>query len=56
MNDLEAAIARADEANLEALPQTMHWLQHHAPRGSWGSPGALHNWPRIARAHAGSRV
>ena len=29
MNDLEAAITRADEANLEALPQIMHWLRNH---------------------------
>jgi len=56
MNDLEAAIVRADEANLEALPQIMHWLRHHAPRGSWGSPAALGAWPKIARVHAGSKV
>jgi hypothetical protein len=31
------------------LPQIMHWLQHHAPRGSYGSPAALGAWPRVAR-------
>jgi hypothetical protein len=56
MNDLEAAIAHADEAHLEALPQIMHWLRHHAPRGSYGSPAALGAWPRVARVHAGSKV
>ena len=56
MNDLEAAIARADNANLEALPAILHWLRHHAPRGSWGSPAALGAWPRVARVHAGSKV
>jgi hypothetical protein len=56
MNDLQAAIARADEANLAALPAILDWLQHHAPRGSYGSPGALGAWPRVARVHAGSKV
>jgi hypothetical protein len=56
MNDLEAVIARADKANLEALPATLHWLRSHAPRLSWGSPSALGAWPRLARAYAaGSR-
>jgi hypothetical protein len=56
MNDLEATIAHADEANLEALPQIMHWLRHHAPQDSYGSPAALGAWPRVARVHAGSKV
>ena len=41
MNDLSAAITRADEANLAALPAILYWLQHHAPRLSYGSPAAL---------------
>jgi hypothetical protein len=56
MNDLEAAIAHADEANFEALPQILLWLRHNAPLGSYGSPAALTTWPRIARMHAGSKV
>jgi hypothetical protein len=56
MNDLQAAVAHADEANLAALPQILHWLEHHAPLGSYGSPAALGAWPRVARVHAGSRV
>jgi hypothetical protein len=55
-NDLEGALARADAANLRALPAIVHWLSHHAPRGSWGSMAALGDWPRIARVHAGSKV
>ena len=47
MNDLEATIAHADEANFEALPQIMHWLRHHAPLGSYGSPAALTTWSRL---------
>jgi hypothetical protein len=56
MNDLGAAVARADERNLQALPQIVAWLEHHAPRLSYGSPAALGAWPRVARVHAGSRV
>jgi hypothetical protein len=56
MNDLAAAVARADEANLAALRQILLWLEHHAPLGSWGSPGALGSWPKIARVAAGSKV
>jgi hypothetical protein len=51
MNDLEAAIARADDANLAALPDILHWLEL-----AYGSPAALGSWPRVARVHAGSRV
>jgi hypothetical protein len=56
MNDLAAAIARADQTHLQALPHLLHWLEHHAPRGSYGSPAALGAWPRLARVHAGSKV
>jgi hypothetical protein len=56
MNDLSAAIARADEGNLRALPQIMRWLETHAPPPAWGSPAALGSWPRLARAAAGSKV
>ena len=51
MNDLEAAIARADDANLAALPDILHWLEL-----AYGSPAALGSWPRVARVHAGSKV
>ena len=56
MNDLSAALTHADAANFQALPQILLWLEHHAPRGSYGSPAALGAWPRIARVHAGSKV
>ena len=36
MNDLEAAIAHADEANLGALPQIMHWLSHQRRGAAMG--------------------
>jgi len=55
MNDLEATITHADEANLEALPQILLWLRHHAPRGSYGSPAALTTWPKIAREQVGCK-
>jgi hypothetical protein len=55
MNDLSAAVARADAANLAALPATLDWLERHAPRLAWGSPAAVGAWPRIARAQAGSK-
>jgi hypothetical protein len=41
MNDLEAAVARADQAHVAAFPEIMHWLRQHAPRGGYGSPAAL---------------
>ena len=56
MNDLEATIAHADAAHLEAFPQIMLWLRRHAPMGSYGSPAALGTWPKIARPHADSKV
>jgi hypothetical protein len=56
MNDLDATIAHADEANVEALPHIMLWLRHHAPLGSYGSPAPLTTWPKVARLHAGSKV
>ena len=56
MNDLEAAITRAVEANLAALPAIVDWLEHHAPRLSYGSPAALGAWPRIARLNIGSKL
>jgi hypothetical protein len=37
MNDLEAAIARADDANLAALPAILDWLQRAA--GQLWEPG-----------------
>jgi len=56
MNDLEATIAHADEANFQALPQILLWLRHHAPLGSYGSPAALSNWPKLARLHTGRKA
>jgi hypothetical protein len=55
-NDLSAAVSRADPPNLAALPAILDWLQHHGPRGSYGSPSALGVWPKLARMHAGSRI
>ena len=56
MNDLEATIAHANKANLEALPHILLWLRQHASRGSYGSPAALGSWPRIARLHADTKI
>jgi hypothetical protein len=39
MNDLEAAIARADEANLAALPAILDWLQAPCAAGQLWKPG-----------------
>ena len=55
-NDADAFCLAIVMNDLEALPQIMHWLRHHAPRGSYGSPAALGAWPRVARVHAGSKV
>ena len=56
MNDLEAAIAHANKANFEALPQILLWLRQHAPLGSYGSPAALGGWPKIARLHTDRKI
>jgi len=56
MNDLVAVIERAEAVHLQALPAICHLLRHHAPRGSYGSPGAIAAWPRVARVAAGSKI
>jgi hypothetical protein len=56
MNDLAGAVARADPADLAALPMTVRWLECHAPPLAWGSAAALGAWPRLARRQAGSRI
>ena len=48
-NDLKEAFARADEDNIRAMFHTIAWMYNNAPYGSWGSPKALHDWPKQAR-------
>ncbi len=43
-NDLCGAIARADEENLDLLPQILTYLYHEVPAGCWGYKGAIDHW------------
>ncbi|MEO0729080.1 MAG: hypothetical protein AAFY64_01710 [Pseudomonadota bacterium] len=43
-NDLMEALARADDANLEALEAYCAWLRTYAPSAAYGSPGRVADW------------
>ena len=43
-NDLNAAAHRADPWNRANLADIARWVQHNAPRGSWGSYEAVEGW------------
>lgn len=46
-NDLKAAVQRADDDNIVALPLIVAWLWNNAPSVCWGSPERVEEW--IAR-------
>jgi hypothetical protein len=43
-NDLMEALARADDANFEALEAYCAWLKSHAPSACYGSPEKVSAW------------
>ena len=43
-NDLEEAVARADDANLCLIVHYVRFLYNHAPRACWGSVEAVARW------------
>ena len=43
-NDLMEAVARADDANLDALEAYVAWLRTHAPAASYGSTDKMRAW------------
>ncbi len=45
-NDLQEAVARADENNIVALPAIVGWLSCNAPSACWGSPKLVADWLR----------
>ena len=49
-NNLQEAFARADEHNIRAMFHTVCWMYNNAPRGSWGSPKCLKEWPKKLRS------
>ena len=47
-NDLSQAVMRADSESLLLIRHVVQWLTAHAPGPSWGSTGAVQDWPRQA--------
>jgi hypothetical protein len=43
-NDLNAAITRADDTNVNCLPNYMRWLYNYAPTTCYGSPEAFQTY------------
>ncbi len=43
-NNLYEAVARADDLNIEALPEIVGYFYDWAPMACWGSPKALKEW------------
>lgn len=43
-NDLQKACGRADDTNRHCLFAYMQWFYNHAPSGTWGYPGATHEY------------
>jgi len=46
-NNLFGAIARADEASLEALPEITKFFYNRTPSSCWGSPTRLQEWVKM---------
>ena len=44
MNDLSAAVGRADEENVKNLPAYVGYLYNEAPAGCWGSKKKFEDW------------
>ena len=49
-NDLAAAVARADQWNLSALPAIVGYLYSECPRECWGSLETVNAWIAMHRA------
>lgn len=47
-NDLSDAVMRADSESLLLIRHVVQWLTAHAPGPSWGSVGAVRDWPKQA--------
>ena len=45
-NDLREAVARADDMNVNRLPDYVRFFYNSAPSGSWGHPDAVSQWTR----------
>jgi hypothetical protein len=43
-NNLFSAVARADNENLEALPELVRYIYNHCPSACWGSEGKVYEW------------
>lgn len=49
-NDLQEAVARADDTNLYRLRNYVQWFYNYAPSGAWGYPGAVSDWCKKVQA------
>lgn len=47
-NDLSNTVMRADSESLLLIRHVVQWLTAHAPGPSWGSTGAVRDWPKQA--------
>lgn len=43
-NDLARAVSRADDRNVELIPNYVRLLYNHAPADCWGSEQNFHQW------------
>lgn len=49
-NDLNEAIARADDVNIHALPHIVAYVREHLPALSWGSKANVDRWLKRTRS------
>lgn len=43
-NDLSEAVGRADDVNIERIPQIVRWIYNEAPSTCWGSKEKVKAW------------
>lgn len=43
-NDLARAVSKADDRNVELIPNFVKLLYNHAPADCWGSEQKFHEW------------
>ena len=50
-NDLSGSVGRADERNLESLPDIVKFIYNEMPTGSHGSEAAVKTWIKGGKTH-----
>lgn len=51
-NDLLGVAVWYHEDHWPAIRKVLHWMQSNAPKGSFGNPLAVTNWPLYLKAKA----